>query len=87
MSRRSLERAKQLLATTDLPIPKVAQASGFGTGERAGRFRGVSVFHTDNPEVKVRPVTEAMRVPAAHGTLCSRPITRALLPIPDQAAG
>ena len=28
-----LERAKQLLATTDLPIPKVAVASGFGTGE------------------------------------------------------
>lgn len=28
-----LERAKHLLATTDLPIPKVAQASGFGTGE------------------------------------------------------
>jgi len=28
-----IERAKQLLATTDLPIPKVATASGFGTGE------------------------------------------------------
>ena len=28
-----LERAKHLLATTDLPIPKVAHASGFGTGE------------------------------------------------------
>lgn len=28
-----LERAKQLLATTDMPIPKVAKASGFGTGE------------------------------------------------------
>lgn len=28
-----LERAKELLATTDLPIPKVAAASGFGTGE------------------------------------------------------
>ena len=28
-----LERAKHLLATTDMPIPKVAQASGFGTGE------------------------------------------------------
>lgn len=28
-----LERAKQLLATTDLPVPKVAKASGFGTGE------------------------------------------------------
>ena len=28
-----IERAKQLLATTDLPIPKVAAASGFGTGE------------------------------------------------------
>jgi LacI family transcriptional regulator len=28
-----IERAKQLLATTELPIPKVAAASGFGTGE------------------------------------------------------
>jgi LacI family transcriptional regulator len=28
-----IERAKQLLATTDLPIPKVAVAAGFGTGE------------------------------------------------------
>jgi LacI family transcriptional regulator len=28
-----LERAKHLLATTDMPIPKVALASGFGTGE------------------------------------------------------
>jgi len=28
-----LERAKKLLATTDLPVPKVARASGFGTGE------------------------------------------------------
>ncbi len=28
-----IERAKQLLATTDLAIPKVAKASGFGTGE------------------------------------------------------
>lgn len=28
-----LERAKHLLATTDLAIPKVAEASGFGTGE------------------------------------------------------
>jgi len=28
-----LERAKTLLATTDLPVPKVARASGFGTGE------------------------------------------------------
>jgi len=27
-----LERAKQLLATTDMPIPKVAVASGFGNG-------------------------------------------------------
>ena len=36
-----IERAKQLLATTDLPIPKVAQASGFGTGEYlATLFRG-----------------------------------------------
>ncbi|MEI6241424.1 MAG: DNA-binding transcriptional regulator [Planctomycetia bacterium] len=28
-----LERAKHLLSTTDMPVPKVAQASGFGTGE------------------------------------------------------
>ena len=28
-----LERAKHLLATTDMPVPKVASASGFGTGE------------------------------------------------------
>lgn len=28
-----LERAKELLAQTDLPIPKVAAACGFGTGE------------------------------------------------------
>lgn len=28
-----LERAKELLAQTDLPIPKVATACGFGTGE------------------------------------------------------
>lgn len=28
-----IERAKQLLATTGLPIPKVAEASGCGTGE------------------------------------------------------
>ena len=28
-----IERAKHLLATTDLPIPKVAASSGFGTGE------------------------------------------------------
>lgn len=27
-----LERAKQLLATTDMPVPKVAVASGFGNG-------------------------------------------------------
>ena len=38
-----LERAKHLLATTDLPIPKVAQASGFGTGEYlATLFRQVT---------------------------------------------
>ena len=38
-----IERAKQLLATTDLPIPKVAQASGFGTGEYlATLFRQVT---------------------------------------------
>jgi len=30
---------------------------------RAGRFRGVSVFHTDNSEEMVRSVTEAMNVP------------------------
>jgi hypothetical protein len=34
-----------------------------GAIERAGRFRGVSVFHTDNSEEKVRPVTAAMNVP------------------------
>lgn len=28
-----LERAKHLLATTDLPVPQVAAGSGFGTGE------------------------------------------------------
>lgn len=28
-----LERAKHLLATTDMPVPKVAKAAGFGTGE------------------------------------------------------
>jgi LacI family transcriptional regulator len=33
-----LERAKHLLATTDLPIPKVARASGFGTGEYLAKF-------------------------------------------------
>lgn len=38
-----IERAKQLLATTDLPIPKVARASGFGTGEYlATLFRQVT---------------------------------------------
>ena len=38
-----IERAKQLLATTDLPIPKVARASGFGTGEYlATLFRQVA---------------------------------------------
>jgi hypothetical protein len=34
-----------------------------GAIERAGRFSGVSVFHTDNREEKVRPVTAAMNVP------------------------
>lgn len=38
-------------------------ASMEGAIERAGRFRGVSVFHTDNSEEKVRPVTAAMNVP------------------------
>lgn len=32
--------------------------------DRGRRFRGKAVFHTDNPEEKVRPVTEAMGVPA-----------------------
>jgi len=31
--------------------------------ERARRFRGSAVFHTDNPENAVRPVTDAMNVP------------------------
>lgn len=31
---------------------------------RARRFRGAGVFHTDNPESRVRPVTEALGVPA-----------------------
>ena len=30
---------------------------------RAGRFRGASVFHTDNDAAAVRPVTEALGVP------------------------
>ena len=60
-----------------------------GAIERAGRFRGVSVFHTDNSEEKVRPVTEAMNVPttfvqsglSAHSTamfLDDRESTKAL---------
>lgn len=35
-----------------------------GAVERARRFRGRSVFHTDNPEERVRPVTEALGVPS-----------------------
>lgn len=35
-----------------------------GAIERAGRFRGVAVFHTDNSDAAVQPVTDAMRVPA-----------------------
>jgi predicted esterase len=31
--------------------------------ERAKRFRGSAVFHTDNPADRVRPVTEIMNVP------------------------
>ncbi len=38
-------------------------ASTEGAIGRAGRFRGMSVFHTDNSEEKVRSVTEAMNVP------------------------
>lgn len=34
-----------------------------GAIERARRFRGSAVFHTDNPEKAVRPVTDAMNVP------------------------
>ena len=35
-----------------------------GAVGRARRFRGRSVFHTDNPEERVRPVTEALGVPS-----------------------
>lgn len=35
-----------------------------GAVDRAGRFRGRSVFHTDNPEERVRPVTESLGVPS-----------------------
>ncbi len=35
-----------------------------GAIKRAGRFRGASVFHTDNSAAAVKPVTDAMRVPA-----------------------
>jgi hypothetical protein len=34
-----------------------------GAIERASRFRGASVFHTDNSADKVKPVTDALRVP------------------------
>jgi hypothetical protein len=34
-----------------------------GAIERARRFRGVSVFHTDNAEARVRPITDVMSVP------------------------
>lgn len=34
-----------------------------GAIERAGRFRGVAVFHTDNSAQKVQPVTDALDVP------------------------
>lgn len=34
-----------------------------GAVERARRFRGQAVFHTDNPEEAVRPVTAVMNVP------------------------
>ena len=34
-----------------------------GAIERASRFRGTSVFHTDNSADKVKPVTDALRVP------------------------
>ena len=35
-----------------------------GAVDRARRFRGRSVFHTDNPEERVRPVTESLGVPS-----------------------
>jgi len=35
-----------------------------GAIERARRFRGAAVFHTDNAAAAVRPVTEALAVPA-----------------------
>ena len=51
-----LERAKYLLATTDLPIPKVARASGFGTGEYlATLFRQVTAV----TPLKYRAATRA----------------------------
>jgi predicted esterase len=34
-----------------------------GAIERASRFRGTWVFHTDNSADKVKPVTDALRVP------------------------
>jgi predicted esterase len=34
-----------------------------GALERAGRFRGTSVFHTDNSADAVKPITEALGVP------------------------
>jgi hypothetical protein len=54
--------------------------------ERARRFRGIAVFNTDNPEIKMQPLTEAMGAPVtfarsglgAHSTamfLDSRPST------------
>jgi LacI family transcriptional regulator len=50
-----LERAKHLLATTDLPIPKVARASGFGTGEYLAKiFRQA----TRMTPLKYRAVTQ-----------------------------
>lgn len=50
-----LERAKHLLATTDLAIPKVAKASGFGTGEYLAKiFRGA----TGMTPLKYRAVTQ-----------------------------
>ena len=50
-----LERAKHLLATTDLAIPKVARASGFGTGEYLAKaFRQA----TGMTPLKYRAVTQ-----------------------------
>lgn len=34
-----------------------------GALERAGRFRGTAVFHTDNPADAVKPITQALGVP------------------------